>query len=93
MKKIIAIGGSSSKQSINKRFATYVANQVNATTITVADLNDFELPLYSIDLENEKGIPDNAKRLDDLIASADGLVISLAEHNGSYTAAFKNAYD
>ena len=29
MKKIIAIGGSNSKESINKRFATYTANKID----------------------------------------------------------------
>ena len=93
MKKIVAIGGSNSKKSINKALATYAANQLKNTETIIADLNDFDLPLYGIDLENEKGIPEDAHRLNALIASADGLVISLAEHNGSYSAAFKNAFD
>lgn len=93
MKKIIAIGGSNSKKSINKALATYVANQVEKAETIVADLNDFDIPLYGIDLETEKGIPEDATRLADLIESADGLVISLAEHNGSYATAFKNAFD
>ncbi len=93
MKKIVALGGSNSKSSINKKLATYAAGQVETATITVLDLNDFELPLYSIDIENELGIPESAKQLDDLISSADGLVVSLAEHNGSYSSVFKNAFD
>jgi len=93
MKKVIAIGGSNSKNSINKKLAVYAARQIVNTEIIVADLNDFNLPIYGIDTETENGIPEEATRLDDLIASADGLVISLAEHNGSYAAAFKNAYD
>lgn len=93
MKKIIAIGGSNSKASINKRLAEYVANQVDNATTTVLDLNDYELPLYGIDLETERGIPENAVKMSKEIESADGLVVSLAEHNGSYSAAFKNALD
>ncbi len=93
MKKIIAIGGSNSKKSINKTLATYAANQIKDTEIVVIDLNDFNLPQYGIDLETEKGIPEDANRLNEMIASADGLVVSLAEHNGSYATAFKNAYD
>lgn len=93
MKKIIAIGGSNSKKSINKALATYAANQVENSETIVADLNDFDLPLYGIDLETESGIPEDATRLNNLLESADGLVISLAEHNGSYATAFKNAYD
>ncbi len=93
MKKIIALGGSNSKKSINKELAQYTANKIANSETIVADLNEFELPLYSTDLENEKGIPDNAIKLNALIEDADGIVISMAEHNGSYTAAFKNAID
>ena len=93
MKRIIALGGSNSKNSINKQLATYAVNRINNTKTIVLDLNDFDLPLYGIDFETEKGIPAEAHRLNELIASADGLVVSLAEHNGSYTAAFKNAFD
>ena len=93
MKKIVALGGSNSKNSINRALATYAANQLENSEVTIADLNEFDLPLYGIDLENDKGIPEEATRLNTLIESADGLVISLAEHNGSYAAAFKNAYD
>lgn len=93
MKKIVALGGSISKNSINKQLAGYAAHQVENTEAIVLDLKDFNLPLYCIDIENEKGIPEDARRLDEILASADGLVISLAEHNGSYSAAFKNAYD
>ena len=93
MKRIIAIGGSNSKKSINKTLATYAANQVENTEVIVVDLNDFELPLYGIDRETESDFPEDVKRLNDLLDSSDGLVISLAEHNGSYSTAFKNAFD
>lgn len=93
MKKIVALGGSNSKNSINKALATYVAHQLKNVTVTVVNLNDFDIPIYGIDYENKQGIPKDAIRLNDLLASADGLVVSLAEHNGSYSAAFKSAYD
>ncbi|AXT63233.1 NADPH-dependent oxidoreductase [Aquimarina sp. AD10] len=93
MKKIIALGGSNSKNSINKLLATYAANKVQNAIVSILDLNDFELPIYGVDLETENGIPENVKKLSNLIASTDGLVISLAEHNGSYTSSFKNTID
>lgn len=93
MKKIVAIAGSNSKKSINKTLVSYAAQKVANAEAVVADLNDYDLPLYSIDTENESGIPSAAHELNDLIASADGVVVSLAEHNGSYAAAFKSAYD
>jgi len=93
MKKIIAIGGSNSKDSINKKLAEYAANQIKDSKTLVADLNEFELPLYGVDLEKEMGIPENAMRLNGLLEEADGIVISMAEHNGSFTSAFKNTID
>lgn len=93
MKNIIALGGSNSKNSINKLLATYVAHKIQNVNVDVVDLNDFELPLYGIDIENESGIPESAVKLSNIIEGADGLVISLAEHNGSYTAFFKNTLD
>ncbi len=93
MKKLIAFAGSNSKNSINKQLAVYTASQVKDAKMTVLDLNDFELPLYGIDYEKEHGIPVNAQRFLDLIKSADGIVLSLAEHNGAYATVFKNIFD
>ncbi|RNC87345.1 MAG: NADPH-dependent oxidoreductase [Winogradskyella sp.] len=93
MKNIIAFAGSNSRTSMNKQLATYAASLVNNVNVTVLDLNDFELPLYGIDYENEHGIPDNAKRFYELITSTDGIVLSLAEHNGAYATVFKNLFD
>lgn len=93
MKKIIAFAGTNSKQSINKQLATYAANQLKDAEVSTLDLNDFELPLYGIDLEMESGIPENAHRFLETIKSSDGIVLSLAEHNGVYSAVFKNLID
>ena len=93
MKKVVAIGGSNSKNSINRTLAAYVANQLDNVDVTVVDLNDYSIPLYGIDIENEDGIPKDVGRLNDLLQSADGFVVSLAEHNGAYAAAFKSVYD
>ena len=93
MKKIIAFAGSNSKNSINKQLVTYVGNKINTMETQILDLNDFELPLYGIDFETAHGIPDNAQKFLDLIKSSDGIVLSLAEHNGNYSTAFKNIYD
>ncbi|MDO6596901.1 NAD(P)H-dependent oxidoreductase [Oceanihabitans sp. 2_MG-2023] len=93
MKKIIAFAGSNSKQSINKKLAVYTANLVENCEVEVLDLNDFELPIYGIDYETENGVPDNAKVLLEKIKSSDGVVLSLAEHNGAYATVFKNILD
>lgn len=93
MKNIVSLGGSSSKKSINKILAEYTADLVkNVNTIKI-DLNDFDMPLYSVDLETEIGFPKSVQELNAIIENADGFVISLAEHNGAYSSAFKNAFD
>lgn len=92
-KRILAFGASNSKLSINKTFAEFAANQLEEAEVTILDLNDFETPIYSIDKERESGIPELAKDFKEEIKQADGLIISFAEHNGSYTAAFKNIMD
>lgn len=93
MKKILAIGASNSSKSINTAFATYIAGQLQDTEVTVFDWSEFVLPLFGVDLEIEIGVPKNAQKFNKLIESSDAIVISLAEHNGLPTAAFKNLWD
>ncbi|KIO52686.1 NADPH-dependent FMN reductase [Flavobacterium hibernum] len=91
--KIIAFGGSNSQHSINKHLATYAASLFENTDVEVLDLNDFAMPLFSVDLEKEVGQHELAKAFLKKIESADLLVVSLAENNGNYSAAFKNLFD
>lgn len=93
IKNILAFGASSSKKSINKKLADFTANQVSNAEITLFDLNDFEMPIFSVDRELEAGIPTLAYKFKEHIKSADGIIISFAEHNGAYSAAFKNIFD
>ncbi len=92
-KKIIAFGGSSSKNSINKQLAVYAANQFSNAEVEVIDLNDYEMPVFSVDKEKEQGIHSLAHDFYAKIGSADFIVLSLAEHNGAYSSAFKNTLD
>ena len=91
-KKIIAFSGSSSTNSINKKLATYTASLFENAQVEILDLNDFEMPIFSVDKE-KKGFPKEAQHFLDKIEEADLLVVSLAEHNGAYSAAFKNILD
>ncbi len=93
MKRILAFGASTSSTSINKQFAHYAAQQIEDVELTLIDLNDFNAPLFSVDVEKEEGFPASIERFRECLRSMDALVISLAEHNGNYTAAFKNLID
>jgi chromate reductase, NAD(P)H dehydrogenase (quinone) len=91
--KIIAFGASSSQVSINKTFASYAASLFDNYEIEVIDLNDYPLPLFSIDLEIQSGPQVNAIAFVEKLDEADLLIVSMAEHNGTYTSAFKNIFD
>ena len=91
--KIIAFAASSSAKSINKTLAHYAASLVNNADVELIDINDYEMPLFSEDKEQQLGQPELAQKFYAKLGSADAIVISFAEHNGSYTAAYKNLFD
>lgn len=91
--KILAFAGSNSSQSINKKLALYAAGLFENASVETLDLNDYELPLYSIDREKEIGKPELAGKFLQKMQQADIIVLSLAEHNAAFSAAFKNIYD
>ncbi|MEZ4910390.1 MAG: NAD(P)H-dependent oxidoreductase [Saprospiraceae bacterium] len=93
--KILAFGASHSKTSINKRFAEYAAMELAGKDdkVNILDLNSFDVPLFTIDVEKEKGYPESVYAFFQVFSEADIIIISFAEHNGSYTASFKNLFD
>ena len=91
--KIIAFAGSNSLHSINKKLATYATSLFENAEVEVLDLNDFQMPVFSVDVEKEIGQHPLAKAFLDKISTADILAVSLAENNGNYSVAFKNVFD
>ncbi|UEG50341.1 NAD(P)H-dependent oxidoreductase [Ferruginibacter lapsinanis] len=91
--KIIAFGASYSKDSINKKLAAFAASYFPNEKTEIIDLNNYPLPLFTVDAEKEIGQPQAAKDFLNKISTAGILIISVAEHNGSYTTAFKNLFD
>ncbi len=90
---LLTFAASSSKTSINKQLVTYAASLLDGANVEVLDLNDYELPLFSVDKEAELGSPDLAAQFFNKIGNCDALIVSFAEHNGSYAAAWKNLFD
>jgi NAD(P)H-dependent FMN reductase len=94
--KLLTFAASSSSKSINKQLAIYAASQVkhvDGVEIESLDINDYEMPLFSEDKEAVLGQPQQAKDFYAKLGQADAIIISFAEHNGSYTAAYKNLFD
>lgn len=90
--KIIAFAGSNSSQSINRKLVKATLEALAGYETHLLDLNDFEMPLFSVDRE-KAGIPALAHSFRQHMQEADAIVCSLAEHNRSYTVAFKNILD
>jgi chromate reductase len=91
--KIMAFAGSNSSVSINKKLIVHTASYFLEDEVKILDLNDYEMPLYSHDRELQNSIPKLAYDFANKIDESDLLIISLAEHNGNYSAAFKNIFD
>ncbi|MEX3073667.1 NADPH-dependent FMN reductase [Vibrio alginolyticus] len=91
--KIVAIGASTSSTSINKTLAAYAAQQVEGAQVNVLDLNNYQVPMFSEDTEKEIGQAEGAVAFLRELEQADAIVVSFTEHNGSYTAAYKNLFD
>lgn len=92
MKKVLGFAASTSSKSINKALVAYTLGLLDNCQVKLIDLNDFALPVFSEDLE-KLGYP---KAIDDFlleIKNCDAMVISMAEHNRNWTAAFKNLFD
>jgi len=98
--KLLAFAATNSRSSINKQLVAHAANilknevlSVETVDVELLDLNDYEMPIYSQDRESENGIHDLAHLFHKKIGEADAILISYAEHNGTYTAAYKNVFD
>jgi len=92
-KRILAFAASNSSKSINRQLVTYAASLIDGAAIETLDIHDFEMPLYRSDREEAEGIPQLAYDFLARMKAVDGVLVSFAEHNGAYPAAFKNLFD
>ncbi len=92
MKNYLALAATNNKKSINKELIKYVTSKIEGN-VNIIDLNDFECPLFSPEIQEKNGIPPKAEEFSNLIKDSDGIIISFAEYNGSYTPVFKNIVD
>ncbi|MFU7529487.1 NADPH-dependent FMN reductase [Qipengyuania sp. ASV99] len=93
--RILAFAASNSSTSINRTLVDYAASLAAAggAEIETLDIHDYEMPIYRADREAADGVPQLARDFLARIGAVDALIISFAEHNGAYPAAFKNLFD
>src|SRR5690606_6216557 len=93
MKKVLAFGGSNNSASINHKLIEHVTGRINGHEIKTIKLRDYQIPMYSIDMELDRGFPTDVLVLKNLIEDHEALIISVNEHNGNVSAFFKNILD
>jgi chromate reductase len=93
--KVLAFAGSTREDSYNKKLIQEAANIASSmdAEVTVIDLKDFPMPLYDADLEKRSGLPENAKKLRNLMLQSSVIFIASPEYNHSIPAVLKNALD
>lgn len=95
MPKLLVFAGSTRVESFNRRLAAAAAQMCReaGAQVTLLELSEYPLPLFSQDLEAQEGLPENAVRLKSLFREHDGFVIACPEYNGSITPLLKNTID
>jgi len=95
MVKILALAGSARAASVNKKLLATAARSAReaGAEVTEVDLRDFPMPLYDGDFEELEGVPEEARRLRELLVEHDGFLFSCPEYNGSITPLLKNTID
>ncbi len=93
--RILAFAGSARSGSLNKRLARLAADAARGAgaEVTFIDLNDYPMPIYHGDLEEKEGLPENCRRLKQLFAQNDALLLVSPENNASVSALMKNTLD
>ena len=91
MKKILAFAGSNHAMSINHQLIEFTASITTNMEVTVLDIRDWDVPMYSLDIDDES--PARISELIQLIDEYDGFMISSPEHNGGTPAFLKNILD
>ena len=93
MSTILAFAGSNSSTSINHQLVTYLTTQLKDTSFELFKLSDMDLIVYSEDEQRDNGFPSSINQVYKHIQAADGLLISVNEHNSNPSAFFKNVLD
>jgi len=93
--KILAFAGSTRTESFNKKLVKIAVEGAKAAgaDVMLIDLRDFPMPLFDGDLEASSGLPENAKKLKQLMISHHGFLISSPEYNSSISGVLKNTID
>ncbi|MBU3025707.1 NADPH-dependent FMN reductase [Zobellia galactanivorans] len=93
MAQILAFAGSNSSKSINYELVKYTASLIKDHEVQLLNMVNFPFPMFSEDYERENGYSNSLVELKEDLMKADGVIISVNEHNSGPSAYFKNLTD
>jgi len=93
MSNIMAFAGSNSSTSINFALVKYTVSLLTDHKVQLMNMALYDLAMFSEDYEKKHGYTNSLVELRDDLHKADGLILSVNEHNGNPSAYFKNLID
>lgn len=93
--KVLAFAGSLRKDSFNKKLvkiAMQGAEEAGAE-VTYINLEDYPMPVYSAEIEEQQGLPESVLKLKKLMFNSDAFLIASPEYNSSISGPLKNVID
>jgi chromate reductase, NAD(P)H dehydrogenase (quinone) len=93
--KLLVFSASLRADSLNSKLAALAARVAARFDAAVdhASMQDFDVPLYDGDIEEQEGIPDGAHELRRRLLASDAFIISSPEYNASMPGTIKNLID
>jgi chromate reductase, NAD(P)H dehydrogenase (quinone) len=93
--KILAFAGSTRQASFNRKLLRIAVDGAKSAggEVTMVELADYPLPLFNQDDESARGIPENGRKLKELMKSHRGFLLACPEYNSSITPLLKNTID
>ena len=89
----MAFAGSNSSTSVNYKLVKFTSSLIDTHKIELVNMANHTFPMYSEDREKQLGFPEALEELKKKITNAQGLIISVNEHNSGPSAYFKNILD
>ncbi|HLS29632.1 MAG TPA: NAD(P)H-dependent oxidoreductase [Flavobacteriaceae bacterium] len=93
MTQILAMVGSNNKDSVNKKLVNYVAEFFENSEIKIQNWEFFDAPVYSYQLEKERGIPVDIQMLKNTLDEHGAIILAVTEHNLTVSSFLKNIID
>jgi len=93
--RVLVLSASLRRSSLNARLADLTGRciEANGGSVAVKCMDDFEMPYYDQDVQDQEGFPAGADALRAALEANDAFVIAAPEYNASMPGSLKNAID